>query len=98
MENENLAVDLGLLEILKATWILCLLLSRHEPRSLNAIDMPVRVIDPIAGNCLRLTLCVSQHPTIHYRAGIPPSLRVRLLRLNLELKKEHGHGAKSLNV
>jgi hypothetical protein len=97
MEDENLAINLGLLEILHSVGMRRLHLSRHQHRLFDASDAPILIPDPATRNGLGLTLVVAQYPTIHHRPSIPVSLRVCLLGPRLKLEKEHWH-AKAGNV
>jgi hypothetical protein len=91
MKDEHLAINLSLLKILHGLRMLCLLLSGHESRRLNASNSPILVANPTSSNCLCLTLCVAQNPTTDHRASILIVLQVRLLRSHFVLKKEHRH-------
>ncbi|MGA2178534.1 MAG: hypothetical protein ABSH15_02985 [Verrucomicrobiota bacterium] len=91
MKHKNFAINLSLLEILHPVGMLRLPLPRHKHHLFNAGDAPILVTNPTSRHCLSLALCVTQNPAIDHRAAILVSLRMRLLRSNLKLEKEHRH-------
>jgi hypothetical protein len=91
MKNEYLSINLSLLEILHPLRTLCLSLPRHEHRLFDANDAPAFVANPASCHCLSLTLPVANNPAVNHCAAKLLSLRVRPLRSDLELEKEHRH-------
>lgn len=89
MEDENFAINLGLLKILQPVRFLSL--SGDEGRLLNCGDSPVFVPDPTTRYSLCLILCVTLYPASDHRSTILVTLRMSAFRACLKSEMEHWH-------
>ena len=88
-EDEDFAVNLGLLEVLQSVWLLSL--ACDEVNMLRPDDGPIFIADPTASDRGCLILRIALNPTANHRATVVPELWVRRLRSNLKSEVEHGH-------
>jgi hypothetical protein len=93
VENEYFVINLGLLEVPHPVGVLRLLFLGHERSLFDGCYAPIFVANPASRDCLGLSLCVAQNPTIDHCAAVLVALYMRLLWPGLKLKKEHRHQA-----